>query len=257
LVETAPPSTGMVAIADALQSARAERAFYLGMTMLTTAIVLWGFAPTFFLRGMVPRALHSYLDPPPQPGRWLYILHGAVFSVWVALALTQVALVASRRTDLHRRLGQIAFVLTPVMVALGIAVGSWAVVHGFHDVPQPAAVFLAVPLFGTALFAAFAAAGLAARRNPQAHKRWMLLAMIAVAEAGWVRIAPLNPESLPPWISTELVVLVPLFAWDTVRLGHPHRVTLLGGFATVAVLSLRFWIGSSAAWLALVRAIYG
>jgi hypothetical protein len=188
----------MVAITGARPSEQSERAFFLGMILLTTAIVLWGFAPSFFLRGMVPLSLHSYLDPPLQPIRWLYIAHGLVFTVWVALGLTQAVLVASGRTGLHRRLGRIAFVLAPALVVMGLAASGYATVHGFHDAPLPAATFSAVPLFSLALYSAFVTAGLAARRQPQAHKRWMLFAMIVIAAAGWDRIDALNPLACPP-----------------------------------------------------------
>ena len=246
-----------MAIAGARLSEQSERAFFLGMTLLTTAIVLWGFAPSFFLRGIVSSGLHSYLDPPPQPIRWLYIAHGLVFTVWVALGPTQAALVASGRTDLHRRLGRIAFALAPAMVAIGSAVSGYATLHGFHDVPLPAATFAVVPVFDLVLYSAFVAAGLAARRRPPAHKRWMLLAMIVIAEAGWARIDALNPQSLPPWISTELVLLVPVIAWDLARLGRLHAATLWGSVAIAGVFSLRLWLGATSAWLALVKGLAG
>jgi len=247
----------MVAIAGAPPSQRAERALFLGMTLLATAIVLWGFAPSFFLRGMVPLGLHSYLDPPPQPIRWLYIGHGLVFTTWVALTLTQVSLVASGRTDLHRRLGRIAFGLAPVLVIVGLTVSGYAAVHGFHDVPMPAATFAAVPVSDLVLYSAFVTAGLAARRQPQTHKRWMLLAMIVIAEAGWDRIEALNPGSLPPWVSTELVLLVPLITWDLARLGRLHPATLRGSISIAVVYSLRLWVGATPAWLGLVKSVVG
>jgi len=247
----------MVAITGARPSEQSERAFFLGMILLTTAIVLWGFAPSFFLRGMVPLSLHSYLDPPLQPIRWLYIAHGLVFTVWVALGLTQAVLVASGRTGLHRRLGRIAFVLAPALVVMGLAASGYATVHGFHDAPLPAATFSAVPLFSLALYSAFVTAGLAARRQPQAHKRWMLFAMIVIAAAGWDRIDALNPPGLPSWLSTELVLLVPILAWDLARLGRLHVATLWGSAAIAAVFSLRLWVGATPAWLALVRGVTG
>ena len=96
----------MAAIAPKRMSEHSERLFFTGMTFLTTAIILWGFAPSFFLRGIAPPVVHSYLDPPPQPVRWLYITHGVVFTAWVTLCAAQVLLVATGRSALHRRAGQ-------------------------------------------------------------------------------------------------------------------------------------------------------
>jgi hypothetical protein len=244
-------------IAAEHMSGRSERRFFSGMTVLSTAIILWGFAPSFFLRGIVPPVVHSYLDPPPQPIRWLYITHGLVFSVWVTLCLTQVFLVSSGRSALHRRAGRVAFILAPMMVILGLIVSSYATRNGFHDVTVPSATAAIVPVSDIALYAAFVSAALLARRQPQAHKRWMLFAMIAIAEAGWARIAVLNPESLPLWLSTELVLLLPIIAWDLWRLGRLTIATAWGCIAIAGVFSLRYWLGATPGWLALMAAVSG
>jgi len=107
------------------------------------------------------------------------------------------------------------------------------------------------------LYAAFVAAGLAASKQPQAHKRWMLLAMIVIAEAGWDRIDALNPQSLPAWVSTELVLLLLIAVWDLTRLGGLHVATLWGSAAIAGVFSLRLWVGATPAWLALVKGVTG
>lgn len=247
----------MVAVAGTRASALPERAFFSAMTLLTTVIILWGFAPSFFLRGIAPPVVHSYLDPPLRPIRWLYIAHGLLFSLWVALCLTQVGLVASGRSAVHRRLGRIAFVLAPVMVLVGLIVSAYATRHGFHDVRVPAVTFSTVPVFDLVLYAAFVTAAILTRRQPQTHKRWMLFAMIAIAEAGWARIDALNPATLPPWLSTELVLLLPIIAWDLLRLGRLNVATLWGSLAITAVFSLRLWLGATPAWHALMGGISG
>ena len=247
----------MAAIAGPRSSAQFEHTFFQGMMLLAGLIVLWGFAPSFFLRGFVPLTVHSYLDPPLQPIRWLFIAHGLVFSIWIALALTQIALVATGNLAVHRRLGLVAFVLAPGMVVVGLVASAYAARHGFHDVPLPAATFSIVPISILILYSAFVAAGLAARTQPAAHKRWMLLAMIVIAEAGWDRIDALNPQSLPVWVSTELVLLLPIVIWDLARLGRLHATTLWGSVAIAGVFSLRLWVGGSHAWLALVMAVTG
>lgn len=248
---------GRLAIAGSRSSEPYEHAFFQGMMLLATLIILWGFAPSFFLRGIVPLTVPSYLDPPPQPIRWLYIAHGVVFSAWVALVLSQVALVATGRTAVHRRLGRIAFVLAPCMVAIGLAATAYATRNGFHDVSTSAITFSTVPVADLALFGAFVTAGLVFRRQPQIHKRWMLFAMIAIAEAGWERIDILNPGRLPPWFSTELALLVPIAVWDLMRRGRLHVVTIRGGVAMAGTFSLRLWVGSTPAWHALVTALGG
>jgi hypothetical protein len=236
---------------------RADGLFFQIMTLLMAIVVVWGFAPSYFLRGLVPMIGHSYLDNPPQPIRWLYLVHGAIFTTWMALSVVQVVLIAVRRVDLHRQLGRAALLLAPVMLGLGLAASVYATRHGFHDIPVPSASFLTIPLFDLLLFAILVAIGLIQRRQPQTHKRCMLLAMMAVAEAGWARIPPLNPAGLPLWMGTELILLVPLVLWDLRRLRRLHPATLWGGLAFIATNSLRYGIGASPLWLSMLRPITG
>src|SRR5262245_59781931 len=75
---------------------RAERVFYGGMAGLVLVLVFLGFGPSYYLRPVFR---------PAQPLSRVLHLHGLVFSVWVALLVTQAALVSARRVDLHRKLG--------------------------------------------------------------------------------------------------------------------------------------------------------
>ncbi len=77
--------------------------------------------------------------------------------------------------------------------------------------------FLIVPLFAIALFALFGAAGIATRRDPQSHKRYMLLGTIALlppAIARWVLLLGLGP---PVVFAVATLLLVPLVVWDLRR----------------------------------------
>src|SRR5262249_58275322 len=77
--------------------AGAHRWFFRGMAFAVVAMVVTGFAPTYYLRPLfatpaLPLSIH---------------IHGALFTAWVLLFLAQTSLVAANRTDLHRRLGVI------------------------------------------------------------------------------------------------------------------------------------------------------
>ena len=75
----------------------AERRFYFWMAAAILATIFAGFAPSFYLRGVVP-AYRPYL-----PMTWLVALHGLIFSCWALLFMTQIALVSAGRPDIHRR----------------------------------------------------------------------------------------------------------------------------------------------------------
>jgi hypothetical protein len=104
--------------------------------------------------------------------------------------VVQTRLVAGGRTDLHRAFGAFGAALAIAMVALGTLAALIAARRptGFVGVPMPPLQFLAVPIAGIALFAGFVARAVAWRRNPQTHKRLMLLAtlnLVTPALARW------------------------------------------------------------------------
>lgn len=92
----------MATIIRAAPSRQSERRFFTAMALLLTALVLWGFGPTFYMTPVAPGPV-SYVSP-ESPVRWLFMAHGLAFTAWVALYLAQTLLVAGRRVDLHRTL---------------------------------------------------------------------------------------------------------------------------------------------------------
>ena len=111
--------------------------------------------------------------------------------------------------------------------------------------------FLIVPLFAVALFALFATAGIRARRDPQWHKRFMLLATIALlppAIARWVLLLGLGP---PVVFAVAALLLVPLVVWDLRTLRRLHPVTLWAGSLLLISGPLRLALSRSDAWLAI------
>jgi hypothetical protein len=231
----------------------AEHRFYIGFAAALAAAVLLGFARTFFLRPWYPEWARAH----GAPEAFFYI-HGVVFVGWFLLLLAQPSLVAAGRIDLHRRLGRLGGGLAVAMVLLG-TVGALIAAGrpmGFMDVPVPPLQFLTVPLTIMVLFGTFVALALLNRRDPQTHKRYMLLASIALVEAGVARwpFAFMETALPVPGIGMiELCVdlfLVPLVVWDLVSRRRLHPVTLWGGLALIASQPLRFLLSGTHAWLA-------
>ena len=90
-----------------------ERMFFSTMSLAAAVTVVWGFGPTYFLKG-------AYGTPPLST---LLHVHGALFTAWIVLLLAQTALVATRNTPVHRRLGHAGVVLIPAMLVLGWMAG--------------------------------------------------------------------------------------------------------------------------------------
>src|SRR3954447_3732899 len=87
-----------------------DRRFYSGMALAAAVAVFLGFSRTFFLRG--------YFDATPLA--WPFIVHGAVFTAWIALFVAQSSLIAARCIDIHRQVGWAGAALAVVMVGVAM-----------------------------------------------------------------------------------------------------------------------------------------
>jgi hypothetical protein len=235
----------MATLASRARAIRTERLFYFGMAIAILATVIFGFAPSFYLRGAIaPRVPMLPLTP-------LIVLHGLLFSSWVLLFATQVSLVSARRVDLHRRLGPVGLLLVLAMLVVGtlVALGGVARHSGAPGVPPLS--WLAVPLLDLPVFATLIGLALYKRRVPQTHKRLMLIAMIGLLAPSIGRM-PWPPGAIFPIviIGGLLVYLTPLAIWDVATRGKLHPATLGGGALVIGSWVLRLAIWRSAAWLA-------
>src|SRR5215813_2956018 len=93
----------------ALSARFRDRRFYLFITVLAAALVFTGFARTFYLNG-----LFAKLRLPP-----LFIVHGVVFSSWLAILVAQARLVSARRIQIHKALGYASIAIVVAMFVLG------------------------------------------------------------------------------------------------------------------------------------------
>ena len=228
--------------------ARFDRQFYTGMSLAAAVVVFVGFSPTFYLRAGSQPPLPPYL-----------LVHGFLFTTWIALFIAQTSLVATRRTSIHRRLGWAMAALAVVMVVVGTTAAIWSmrrqVEAGFA---QQAQAFLTTPLFSMAAFAAFVAAAIALRSDSQTHKRLMLLATISILDAAVARL-PFEFLRTSSWnyIPTTDVFLAAVVLYDVVTRRTVHQVYIWGGLLLVIEQALRIPIGNSAAWQSIARAILG
>jgi hypothetical protein len=85
-----------VAVPPPLDRQSAERRFYSRMALFLVALVFLGFAPSFYLRGVVPEFPRPNPSLPPS-----VLMHGLLFSLWMLVFIAQVRLVSAGRRDLH------------------------------------------------------------------------------------------------------------------------------------------------------------
>src|SRR6185295_2421075 len=88
---------------------RSDSVFFPLMAIAMALVVFVGFAPTYYLR-------EQFNGPPLN---LLRMIHGAAFTGWIALLVTQTGLIAANRRDVHRKLGVAGAGLAVLMVILG------------------------------------------------------------------------------------------------------------------------------------------
>lgn len=221
-----------------------ERRFYSGMIILVIAILFVGFAPSFYLRGLV------HVSRPNPTLSALVLLHGVMFSVWMLLFLIQARLVALGRRDLHIKLGRWSMAFAVALVPLMIATTIGQVARANQPPGYTPLGWSAVPAFAIPVFVTLVWAGWHWRRDPQAHKRLMLAAAILMADPGMGRI-PIFPDGQIGIYMSDAAGWSPflaLFVWDIRSRRGIHWATWLGAGMTAACLLLREAALVSPAW---------
>ena len=222
---------------------RNDDLFFAGMAAVALIVVLVGFARTYFLAGMF-RA--------PLPNLLVHI-HGAVFTLWIILFITQISLVTAGRVSVHRLLGLFGFVLAIVMIVLGTVTASDSlarhVVQPGRDAVEEVRAFYVVPLGAMLMFSTFVYFGYRNRFQPTMHKRLMWFATMSLLDAGFDRWPVFDPYSLPV---VNLICYTPLLllliGYDWWSTGNVQRVTIWSTIFMTAAQQIRHPLGHTGAW---------
>jgi hypothetical protein len=201
---------------------------YVGITVLVTAIAFVGFWPTYF-----GPLLAGTVDKLP-----VIHVHAAVYVGWLAIFIAQAAFAATKRMDLHVRLGNIAIGYGVLVIVMGVtvAISMFAVRVQAGNIEQ-AQMRLTAPLLDMVFFAPLFAAAVRFRRKPEIHKRLMIVAttVLLVAAVGRMTFLGRPWPLLLLWCSPLLLGA----AYDVVRRRAVPWIYLLG----VGVIVMR-WFGA-------------
>jgi len=217
-----------------------ERPLYIWIAILTPVIVLAGFGRTYYLKGL--------FSTPALPSLLVHI-HGLVMSLWVILFVTQIALVATHRTAVHRKLGVFGAFLALVVFCVGVLTGLMAAARG-DAVDIPPLQFLIIPLGDMVLFAILIGTALYYRRRLDFHKRLMLLAALNLLTPAIARI-PLNfIQTGGPLVFFGLtdILIIGCIAFDTIKNRRIHPAFLWGGILLIVCQPLRILIAGTDVW---------
>lgn len=159
------------------------------------------------------------------------------------------------------------------MVIIGVAAAAQTLTIGLSSgYGDRSRAFLILPISAVGLFAGFVAAAVANIRNPEAHKRLMLLATIALLQAAMGRVffelitgggPGLRPGlGAPPPVTTALVpslllnlLIVAGVVHDWRTRGRPHPTWVWGWAIITAVILMRGPVAATATWSAFADAL--
>jgi FtsH-binding integral membrane protein len=225
-----------------------DKYFYLSMSLLAAAIVVWGFS----------HSVSANLFHPALPRPFLLWMHAVAFSGWVVFFILQSTLVRTHNVRVHRSLGWFGVALGTVMVPLGITT---AIVMGRFDTyrlhMKGADAFLIVPFYDMLAFAVCLALAIYWRRKPELHRRLMFIATCGLLDAAFGRIDYLFNNSLY-FLCLDAVILLGV-GRDLIVTRRVHRVYLVAlpvlmicqGFVVYTLRSGSHW------WLRIADAILG
>ena len=215
-------------IARPATTRRTDDAFFVTMSFLILAGVLFGFAHSYFLRGAVFAKLPSLLVH----------VHGAAFSLWIILFIVQTLLVAKRNIRLHRILGTFGGFLAASMILLGWT-ATFALIRRGVPLPPglPAPMFVVLNCLGITCFGILTAWAILVRNQPAQHKRLMLLGTLGLtgpAISRWpIDFIQQHPANVGIFFFAYVLTVL---AYDLITRHKPYRVTVI---ATIMVLAVQ------------------
>lgn len=190
-----------------------DERFFLRGAIVMTVIVVAG----FLLQLVMGRS--SFASPVRVH------VHAVLFMGWVAIYLVQNILVATGRTELHKRLGWVAAIWLVPMVVSGLVVTVAMVRNGTVPFFFQPVQFLVFDPVAVLTFAGFTIAAILLRRRTEWHRRLHFCGMTILLAPAFGRLLPL--PLLQPWaweVAFAVTLVFPIFgAWsDARRNGRVH-----------------------------------
>lgn len=220
-----------------------------GVAVLAVAI---GFGRTYF----APMARGTFAAP------LVLHVHGAFAIAWVLLFAVQPHLVRMRQVKWHRRIGYAGLPLAIGVAATMLPAGVFQATRDTAAGAGPTGISVVLGVLTVAvMFVALVGAGVLARKNREAHARWMLLATLVVIWPAWFRFRHWFPSVPRPEVWFALVLadvwIVIAMIRDRVTRGAIHPVLLWGGTAVIVEQTLEVIFFDSPAWRVAAQWVYG
>ena len=224
-----------------------DQYFYLSMSLLITAIVIYGFSHT----------VNSNLLHPDMPRPWILWVHGILFFGWLFFFVLQSTLVRTHNVRIHRTLGWFGVAWASAMVVVGISTGITMtryniLHHRFDDSLQ----FLAIPLSDMVIFGAIFALAIYFRTKPEYHRRLMLISCCLLTDAAFGRF-PIHAFADHWFYAGVDVLLLIAILRDLIvtRTVHPVYRYALPVLIVAQSITLYAYLAAPPGWVNIANAI--
>jgi hypothetical protein len=185
-------------------------------------------------------------------------IHGALLMTWLCLLVVQPMLIATGRTDLHRTIGKLSWVLGPAIVLTIFLVGKSSYNRHFSEQPLEASYqSLVLDMRGWISFAIFWALAMINRKNSSSHMRYMISTGILGIGPGIGRglIFFLGVGFGPALTITDLISLAAvgvMLGYDVIN--KKNYKPFLVVFITLLIGAILWQIRDSPAWQSFAKA---
>ncbi len=204
-------------------------------------IIFAGFARSYYLKGV--------FGTPALP--LLLHVHGLVMTTWFVLFFVQVRLVATDRTDIHRRLGVAGAAVAGLVVTVGGGTALKRAHLHFTENPNTTTLrFLPLLFEILLLFAIFVTAAILLRGRPDFHKRLMVLASLSIIQPATDRLPLHFPDSFSSWefIGLADLCIALCIVADAFRNRRLHPVWIWGSLVVLTTQIVVMAVGNTLAW---------
>ena len=185
-------------------------------------------------------------------------IHGIFLMMWMVLLIVQPLLINMGRTQLHRNIGKVSWVLGPLIIATMFLVGRGSYGRSIGNFPEPQILAtMVLDIRGYISFAMFWALAMYFRKNSASHMRYMIATGILAIGPGVGRglISTFGvdfPNALTITDAADLVIVGFLLGYDLYR--KKNYKPFLVVFIVLLVGSLLWQLRESELWQSFAKA---
>ena len=218
-----------------------RRPLYMGLSGLMALMAIVGFWPGYFR----PLVFETVVRPV------LIHIHAVVFIGWLVLFFLQAYFAATRRIQLHLKVGQVGIWYGVLLVIVGLTTG---VIRSTGRTDGVGEGLLLAIIEDMLMFAGFFSVAIWYRKKPKVHRPAMVVAATALLVAAVARMEFVPSEAMRLGIWALPVLIAMAAEYRNAQTVHPVYLVGLGVF-TVRAFSIPV-IAPSAAWASFAHWVF-